>query len=400
MTKTHLDQLAVFGGTPQFTDKLHVGQPNIGDRAHFLERVNRIFDSRWLTNNGETVQELERRIGDFLGVRHVIAVCNATIGLEIAIRALDMKDEVIVPSLTFVATAHALQWQRITPVFCDIDPATHDIDPARVRELVTPRTSGILGVHLWGRPCDVEALQAIADDHGLPLLFDAAHAFGCSHRGRMVGNFGRAEVFSFHGTKFFNTFEGGAIATNDDALAAKIRLMINFGFASYDNVVHIGTNGKMNEVCAAMGLTSLASLDDFVATNRRNADVYARRFAAVPGMRLCRYDEAERNNFQYVVVEYTPAPGGPSRDDLIRLLWAENVMARKYFWPGCHRMEPYRTLYPDAGARLPHTEAVAERLLVLPTGTGVAAPQIEALCDLLALAVAEGPAVAARLGAA
>lgn len=397
--KSTLNEFALFGGEPAFGHKLHVGQPNIGDRAHFLERVNRIFDSRWLTNNGEAVQELERRLAEHLGVKHVIAVCNATVGLEIAIRAMPMEGEVIVPSLTFVATAHALQWQQITPVFCDVDPVTHNLDPEQVRRLVTPRTTGILGVHLWGRPCDVDALQAIADEHRLHLLFDAAHAFGCSHRGRMVGNFGRAEVFSFHATKFFNTFEGGAITTNDDALAAKIRLMTNFGFAGYDNVVHVGTNGKMNEVCAAMGLTSLQAVDGFIATNRSNADTYAERLARIPGMKLCRYDTTERNNFQYVVVEYTPQPGGPSRDDLIRLLWAENVMARKYFWPGCHRMEPYRTLFPTVGERLPQTEAIADRLMILPTGTGMNTASIHALCDLLEFAVAQGPALSARLGA-
>ena len=154
-------------------------------------------------------------------MRNVIAVCNATVGLEIAIRALPMTGEVIVPAITFIATAHALQWQQITPVFCDIDPATHMLDPAEVETLITARTSGILGVHVWGRPCDVDALQDIADRHGLHLMFDAAHAFGCSHRGRMIGGFGRAEVFSFHATKFFNSFEGGAIATNDDELATQ-----------------------------------------------------------------------------------------------------------------------------------------------------------------------------------
>ena len=397
MTKTSLDQLALFGGAPAFEQKLHVGQPNIGDRAHFMERVNRIFDSRWLTNNGECVQELERKLCAYLGVKHCIAVCNATVGLEIAIRAMPMEGEVIVPSLTFVATAHALQWQQISPVFCDVDPVTHTLDPEQVRRLITPRTTGILGVHLWGRPCNVEALAFIAEEHGLHLMFDAAHAFGCSHGGRMVGNFGRAEVFSFHATKFFNTFEGGAITTNDDALAAKIRLMTNFGFAGYDNVVHVGTNGKMNEVAAAMGLTSLQSLESFVATNRKNAALYASRLAEIPGMHLHRYDEAEKNNFQYVVVEYTPAAGAPSRDQLIQLLWAENVMARKYFWPGCHRMEPYRTLFPDAGKRLPQTERISERLLILPTGTGMSPAQIHTLCDLLALAVAQGPSLTARL---
>ncbi|WP_127997039.1 aminotransferase class I/II-fold pyridoxal phosphate-dependent enzyme [Piscinibacter defluvii] len=396
-TKSSLDALAVFGGAPAFERKLHVGQPNLGDRAYFLQRVERILDSRWFTNNGECVQELERELAAFLGVRNVIAVCNATIGLEIAIRALPMSGEVIVPAMTFIATAHALQWQQITPVFCDIDPATHVLDPVEVEKLITDRTTGILGVHVWGRECNIDALDDIARRHGLHLMFDAAHAFGCSHRGRMIGGFGRAEVFSFHATKFFNSFEGGAIATDDDALAKKIRLMTNFGFAGYDNVVHIGTNGKMSEVSAAMGLTSLRALPEFVETNRRNHHAYRERLACIPGMQLFAYDEAERCNWQYVVVEYTPAPGGPSRDQLVEALWAENVMARKYFWPGCHRMEPYRTLYPRAAARLPHTDAVAARLLILPTGTGVSGEDIQRLCDLLALMVGQGPALRERL---
>lgn len=397
--KSSLDALAVFGGAPAFERKLHVGQPNLGDRAYFLQRVERILDSRWFTNNGECVQELERELAAFLGVRNVIAVCNATIGLEIAIRALPMSGEVIVPAMTFVATAHALQWQQITPVFCDIDPVTHVLDPVEVEKLVTDRTTGILGVHVWGRECNIDALTDIARRHGLHLMFDAAHAFGCSHRGRMIGGFGRAEVFSFHATKFFNSFEGGAIATDDDELAKKIRLMTNFGFAGYDNVVHIGTNGKMNEVSAAMGLTSLRALPGFVEVNRRNHHAYRERLARIPGMKLFAYDEGERCNWQYVVVEYAPAPGGPSRDQLVEALWAENVIARKYFWPGCHRMEPYRTLYPRAAARLPHTDAVAAKLLILPTGTGVSDRDIQRLCDLLALMVEQGPALRERLAA-
>ena len=397
--KTSLGQLALFGGAPAFADKLHVGRPNLGDRAYFMERVERILDSRWFTNHGECVRELETKLAQELGVKHCIAVCNATVGLEIAIRALGLSGEVIVPSMTFVATAHALQWQQITPVFADIDPTTHLLDTAAVVKRITPRTTGILGVHLWGRPCDVDALQALADEHQLQLLFDAAHAFGCTYRGRPVGGFGRVEVFSFHATKFFNTFEGGAITTNDDELAAQIRLMTNFGFAGFDNVVHVGTNGKMTEVCAAMGLTSLRSLDEVLAVNLRNYEAYARALADVPEVRLLRFDESERHNHQYVVLEYTPQPGGPTRDELIRMFWAENVVARKYFWPGCHRMEPYRSLYPEAGVHLPQTEAVAERLIVLPTGTAVGPAEIEALAALLKLAIDHGPAFTKQLKA-
>ncbi|MEI2422502.1 DegT/DnrJ/EryC1/StrS family aminotransferase, partial [Arthrospira platensis SPKY2] len=174
-------------------------------------------------------------------------MCNGTIALEILIRATELKGEVIVPSFTFIATAHALQWQEITPVFCDIDPKTHTLDPLAVEKMITPRTSGIIGVHVWGQPCNIEALTEIANQHNLKLVFDASHAFGCSYQGTMIGNFGEAEVFSFHATKFVNTFEGGAVVTNNDELAAKIRLMKNFGFAGFDNVIYIGTNGKMDE---------------------------------------------------------------------------------------------------------------------------------------------------------
>ena len=248
-----------------------------------LRRINEILDRRWLSNNGPIVQEFEPAIAERLGVQHCVAMCNGTVALEIAIRALGLKAEVIVPSFTFIATAHALQWQEITPVFCDVDPATHNLDPAAVERMITPRTTGIIGVHLWGRPCAVEALQELADRHDLTLMFDAAHAFGCSHGGRMIGNFGRCEVFSFHATKFFNTFEGGAVVTNDDELAAKIRLMKNFGFAGYDNVIYLGTNGKMTEVCAAMGLTGLESLRPFIAVNRRNHEAYRRGCGTSPG---------------------------------------------------------------------------------------------------------------------
>lgn len=397
--KTQLDELALFGGAPAFAEKLHVGRPNLGDRAYFMERVERILDSRWFTNHGECVRELESRLAQELGVKHCIAVCNATVGLEIAIRALGLEGEVIVPSMTFVATAHALQWQQITPVFADIDPATHLLDTQAVAARITPRTTGILGVHLWGRPCDIDALQTLADAHGLQLLFDAAHAFGCTYKGRPIGGFGRVEVFSFHATKFFNSFEGGAITTNDDGLAAQIRLMTNFGFAGFDNVVHVGTNGKMTEVCAAMGLTSLRSLDEVMSVNLRNYEAYARAVAGLPGVRLLRFDETQRHNHQYVVLEYTPEPNGPTRDELIRMFWAENVVARKYFWPGCHRMEPYRTLYPDAGVHLPNTEAVAERLMVLPTGTAVGPAEIDALGALLKLAIGRGQQFTERLKA-
>lgn len=398
-THSTLDDLALFGGAPVFEETLHVGSPNIGDRDVLMARIGDMLDRRRLTNRGPFVEELEARIADYIGVRHCIAMCNGTIALEIAIRALDLEGEVIVPSMTFAATAHALQWQQITPVFADVDPDTWTLDPARVEAMITPRTSAIMGVHLWGRPCQVEALQVIADRHGLKLLFDAAHAFACTYGGQPVGSFGDAEVFSFHATKFFNTFEGGAVVTDNDALAAKIRLMQNFGFEGLDNVVYIGTNGKMSEVSAAMGLTSLESIESFIAVNRDNYRAYRRELAALRGVRLVPYDEAERCNYQYIVLEIDPAITRIRRDTLVALLHAENIRARRYFYPGVHRMEPYRSYFPHSGLMLPVTEAGVERVLSLPTGTAVTEADIARIGGLLRFAIAHGPEIESRLAA-
>jgi dTDP-4-amino-4,6-dideoxygalactose transaminase len=392
-----LADLALFGGQPAFKEALHVGRPNIGDRDRLMARFEAMLDRRWLTNGGPYVQEFEEKIARHVGVRHCIAMCNATVALEIAIRAMDLRGEVIVPSFTFVATAHALQWQEITPVFCDVDPHTHTIDPTRVEALCTPKTSGIIGVHLWGRACDVEALAAIAERRKLRLIFDAAHAFGCSHGGRMIGSFGDAEVLSFHATKFLNSFEGGAVVTNDDALAARIRLMKNFGFAGFDTVVTLGTNGKMSEASAAMGLTSLESLDTFVEVNRRNYHLYRDNLAGIPGILQVLYDEDEACNFQYIILEVDERAAGIDRDALQSLLQAENVQARRYFYPGCHRMEPYRSNFPNSRMWLQQTERLSARVLALPTGTAVGPDDIARICALIRLGVENGPDIMRRL---
>ena len=395
--KQSIAELAIWGGPPAFSRKLHVGSPNIGDRERLFQRFNDLLDRRWLTNNGLFVQEFERQIAGLIGVKHCVAVCNGTVALEIAIRALGLHGEVIVPSFTFVATAHALQWQEITPVFCDIDPQTYLLDPDRLEALITPRTTGIIGVHLWGRACDADRLTAIAKRRQLKILFDAAHAFLCTYKGRWIGGLGDAEEFSFHATKVVNAFEGGAVVTNDDTLADKMRLMRNFGFSGYDQVIYVGTNGKMNEASAAMGITSLESSGEFIRVNRRNYFQYQKEMDGIPGISLVGYDAREKNNYQYVVLMVEEAVAGISRDDVVAILHAENVMARRYFWPGCHRMEPYRSCFPHAGAILPVTERVAERCICLPTGSAVDEAAITRICQVIRFAVENGSSIRARL---
>lgn len=395
--KRKAEELAIWNGSPAFEDFLHVGRPNIGDREKLIKRINELLDRRWLTNNGAFVQELESRIAKFLQVKHCILVCNGTIGLEILAHALGWKGEVILPSFTFVATAHALQWLGIKPVFCDIDPQTHNLNPACVETLITSRTTGILGVHVWGRPAPVIELTQIAGKYDLKLAFDAAHAFGCSFQGSMIGSFGEAEVFSFHATKFFNSFEGGAIATNNDVLAADVRSKINFGFQGYDNVVSLGINGKMTEAAAAMGLTSLEALDEFIETNFNNYHVYRKELAGIPGVQLISYNESEKNNYQYIIVEIHSEQATLTRDQLNDVLHAENVLSRRYFFPGCHQMQPYRTLYPEADGHLSHTNELASRTLSLPTGTAVTEEDICSICQIVRLAVKNGNEVILRL---
>jgi dTDP-4-amino-4,6-dideoxygalactose transaminase len=209
----------------------------------------------------------------------------------------------------------------------------------------------------------------------------------------MVGNFGQAEVLSFHATKFFNSFEGGAVVTNDDTLAEKVRLMRNFGFAGTDQVIYIGVNGKMTEVCAAMGITSLESLDDFVQVNLRNYEAYYAALANIPGVKLIDYDKSERNNYHYIIVEVDQERAGLSRDDLVRVLVREGVLARRYFYPGCHRMEPYRSFYPHSSLLLPETERLTSRVLSLPNGTALGAREVSQIGGIIQAAISEAPKV-------
>jgi dTDP-4-amino-4,6-dideoxygalactose transaminase len=285
-----------------------------------------------------------------------------------------------------VASASALRWVGLQPVFCDIDPATHLLDVAHAESLITPRTSAILGVHLWGQACQVEALEALCRRRGLELLYDAAHAFGCTYRGVPLGRFGKLEVFSFHATKVFTTGEGGAITTNDDALAERLRRMITFGFADLDLVVDEGINAKMAELPAALGLANLESLPAFVATNVRNYRAYARGLAGLDGVRLLRFDEAEAHNHHYVVIELDPTRQACTRDGLVSFLKARNVLARRYFFPGCHRHQPY---LGSVMPRLPATEGAAERVCCLPTGTGVSEADVARICGFIAEALAQ-----------
>lgn len=387
--------LAIFGAPPRFARALHVGGPNVVDTGAYLERLRAVFGRNWFTNGGPEEGEFQARVARRTQARHCVATTNATVALQIVARALGWRGEVIVPAFTFVATANALAWIGLEPVFCDVDPATQNIDPAQAERLITRRTAGMLAVHLWGRPCDVAALQAIADRHGVDLVFDAAQAWGCTIGATPIGTFGRAEVFSFHATKWVQAFEGGAIATNDADLARRCEAMKHFGFTGHDQTDTIGTNGTMTEVAAAMGSVSIEGEGAILERNRANYAAYAEGLDGIRGVRLLAPPPDGRWHYHYVILDVDEnAP--LDRDQLHRVLWGENILARRYFHPGCHRLEPYRAAW--AGTTLPVTERLAGRTLVLPTGLQMDPAEASIVAECIQAAYAHAGVVRDRLG--
>jgi len=381
--KINIKELSYFGGSPLFKEELHVGRPNIGDKKALFSRISKALNRKWLSNEGPLVRELENRISNYLKVKNVIAMCNATIALQVTISALKLTGEIILPSFTFIASAHALKYAGITPVFCDIDPMTHNIDTNKIDELITSKTSAILGVHLWGRPCSPIKLEKIAKENNLYLIYDSAHAFGSGYKNIMIGNFGDIEIFSFHATKFINSFEGGIVTTNNDSLAKKIRRFHNFGYNEIGVIEGLGTNAKMHEISAAMGLTSLENISLFIKTNYNNYLIYKNELTGIDGIKFIEYDKNEKNNFQYIVLEIQERNDGFSRDLLLKLLTKENILVRRYFYPGCHYIEPYYSELKDSSQSLDETNILSQRILQLPTGMSINKEDIIKICNCI-----------------
>lgn len=371
---------------PAFKNPIPVCKPFVPRREQFLEYINDILDRQWYTNEGPYVQELEKRLADFHGVQYCSLVCNATLGLQLVIQGLDLTGQIILPSFTFIASAHAPFWQGIEPVFCDVEPQYCTIDPAKAEKLITPRTTAIMGVHIFSNVCRIDELSDICQKHGLKLIFDAAHAFACSYKGRTIGNFGDAEVLSFHATKFYSTLEGGAILTNNAKLYQRLKWLKNFGFSDYDQVDYLGTNAKMNEVCAAFGLTGLDSINERIDWNRSIRDRYREGLNNVPGLRFLELNPEMSHNYQYIVIFIDEIEFDLSRDMLYEFLWEHNIFARRYFYPGCHRMEPYRSLQPWSSKLLPQTENLLSQVLCLPCYHSLSLEEVDIICELIVAA--------------
>lgn len=382
--KTSAFELAVFGGSPLFARPLHVGQPVLLNPQEMLTDFDRVLHSGQLTNNGPRLKDFEAAVCRVTATRHCIATCNATIALQIAARALKLTGEVIMPAFTFIATAHAMEWIGLEPVFADVDAHTHTLNPDSVASCITSRTSAVLPVHLWGHVCRTDELRTLCVSRGLRLLYDSSHAFGCQHNGIPVGSFGDAEVFSFHATKFVHAFEGGAIVTNDDQLAERCRRLRAFGICGLTEISDVGTNGKMHELSAVAGLHSIATMSQRIVANAEHRQTYAGQCHEVPGLSLLSIPDGDVSNGQYLVVEVDETVLGLTRDQLVSILRAEGVFARSYFSPGCHRAEPYRSaVFRHVRVPLPVTESLASSVLQLPTGPSVSTNDILTMGRLL-----------------
>jgi dTDP-4-amino-4,6-dideoxygalactose transaminase len=366
-----------------FTEPIYVTRPLLPPLDDVRARLEEVWRSQWLTNWGDQHARLERALTDRLGVAQLSLFNNGTIALLVATRALDLRGEVITTPFTFPATPHALAWTGVTPVFADIDPVRLTIDPARVEALITPRTTAILGVHVYGVPCDVEALAAVAARHGLRLLYDGAHAFGVRCGGRGIGTFGDATMFSFHATKLFHTAEGGAIACGDAALRHRIERQKNFGIAGQELVECVGINGKMNELQAALGLSVLAGMDAEIDQRRAILTIYQERLGGVRGLTLMPELPGVENSYQYCAVRIDGSRFDQSRDEVHQTLKTYNVFARKYFYPLCSDYDCYRDLPSADPACLPVARLAASQVLCLPLYGSLEPSAVHTICDIV-----------------
>lgn len=326
------------------------------NKEKYQSYVDQIFASGWLTNNGSLLRELEQRLAAYLGVKNIILVANGSLALQLAYKALELKGEVITTPFSFAATTSTLAWEGLTPVFADIDPASFNIDPAQIEAQITEKTSAIVPVHVFGNPCEVEAIQAIADKHNLKVIYDAAHAFGSEYKGQSVLNYGDISTLSFHATKLFHTIEGGAVITNDDELAQKIRLLINFGITSPTTIESVGTNAKMNEFEAAMGL---CVLDDIEIIRQQRANIWQTYVEHLSGLfTLQQWNEHGQNNHAYAPILFD------SEEQLLKVeaqLKEQNILPRRYFYPSLDTLE-----YLGTQQVCEHSRGIAGRILCVP----------------------------------
>lgn len=349
----------------------------------FLPYLQSIWESKWITNQGVFHQELEDALCAYLKVPYISLFTNGTLPLITAFQALQLKGEVITTPYSFVATTHALWWNGITPVFVDVDPKTGNLDPNMIEAAITPRTSAILPVHVYGNPCDTTGIQKIADKHNLRVIYDAAHAFGVERAGSSILNAGDLSTLSFHATKVYNTIEGGALVSADAETKQKIDYLKNFGFAGETKVVMPGINSKMDEVRAAYGLLNLKHLDDNIAKRAYLVGAYRQSLAGINGISFFGDFDQVRHTYSYFPIFVDETRYGMSRDALYRLLQAHGYLGRRYFYPLISSFDPYRNLPSSSPAKLPVATRFAEQVICLPLFSELLEEQIAEVIDII-----------------
>jgi dTDP-4-amino-4,6-dideoxygalactose transaminase len=372
------------GRTPRpFKSPIYVTRPMLPPLDEYVNQLREVWESRWLTNVGGKHIALEKALAAFFGNKNISLFNNGTIAMMTACQALRLTGEVITTPFTFPATPHVLSWNKITPVFADIDPVTMTLDPQNIEPLITSRTSGILAVHVYGMPCDVAGIQTVADRQGLRVVYDAAHAFGTRIDGKLVTDFGDASMLSFHATKLFHTAEGGALLVRDPLVKERVDFLKNFGIKDEVTVLMPGINGKMNELQAALGLLVLKMVSHEREKRRVIAEIYKNRLNAVPGLTVPMNNNDVEYSYQYMPIFVDVKKTGRSRDELIENLRQYNIYARRYFYPLCSDYSCYRMLPSAHPSYLPVAHRVASQVVCLPFYGGLENDDIQRICDII-----------------
>jgi dTDP-4-amino-4,6-dideoxygalactose transaminase len=369
------------------TKPIYVTQPFLPPLEEFTKYLREIWIRKTLTNNGPFHQQFEKELAEYLGVDFLSLFTNGTLALVTALQALRITGEVITTPFSFVATTHSLWWNNIKPVFADIEPEYFNLDPGKVEAAITPQTTAIMPVHVYGNPCNVDQLRQIAEMYGLKLIYDAAHVFGVKINGNSLLNFGDLSVMSFHATKVFNTFEGGAIICHDEATKKRIDFLKNFGFVNETNVIMPGINAKMNEVQAAMGLLQLKYVGEAIRKRRKIAEYYREGLKGIEGIRCLNDMEGVEHCYSYFPILIEKDTNGRTRDQVYEYLKKHNVFGRRYFYPLISHFSPYRGFESARAEALPVAEKVAEQVLCLPIYPDLEPEIIDFIISLIKLTI-------------
>lgn len=366
-----------------FKEPVFITKPLLPEIEELSAMLEAIWASNQLSNNGTMVKQLERELAGYLGSEQLSVFSNGTVALQIACRALRLSGEVITTPFTFAATVHSLMWSNIKPVFCDIEEDTFNINPDCIEALITQDTTAILPVHVFGRPCNVEKIQKIADKYGLKVLYDAAHTFGVKIDGKPVSAFGDVSMFSFHATKVYHTIEGGALTFNTPYLKERADLLRNFGILDTGTVMEPGTNGKLNEVQAAVGILLLKKVEAEIEGRKKVTELYRKYLDNIPGITVSSDIEGVTHNYPYFVIKIDRNEYGLSCDEVFSKLKEYNVISRRYFYPLCSNFQCYRDIPSAAASRLPIANKVADSVLSLPLHGRLPAVHVEKICDII-----------------